>query len=133
MLQLLARCLAASAQPPVLQAAASDVEVLADLVQALQTPAQDPNTCSSTHHQLSLLNPLSLAEEVVKASGLTTDELGSFFAGQPITAGLGALAVRDSQQLLAAAATIAALSAEALQAQVRITFQHVQQKCRPGM
>lgn len=120
-LQLLARCLAASAKPPTLAAATSDAEVLADLVKCLQTPAQNP-TASPTSDQPASLVPLSPAEEAVLASGLTSDEQGSFFAGQPITAGLGALAVRDSQQLLAAAVTIASLSAEALQAQVCTAF-----------
>jgi histidine ammonia-lyase len=107
-LQLLARFLAASAQPPALRAAASDTEVLAELLEALQQPPA-----------AGALEPLSPAEQAVVASGLTPDERSALLAGQPVTAGIGALSVRDGQQLLAAAAAIAALSAEALQAQVR--------------
>ena len=110
-LQLLARFLAASVQPPALRAAATDAEVLAELIAALQHPPAATTTAA--------LNPLSPAEEAVVASGLTPEEQSALLAGQPVTAGLGALSVRDGQQLLSAAAAIAALSAEALQAQVR--------------
>ena len=76
---------------------------------------QKPHTAGTTPST----NPLSAAEEAVIASGLTPDEQSALMAGQPVTAGLGALSVRDGQQMLSAAAAIAALSAEALQAQVR--------------
>ena len=63
---------------------------------------------------------LSTAEQVVVDSGnLTLEEGRALATGQPVAAGLAAVAIAGMRQLLTAASAVTALSAEALQADVR--------------
>jgi histidine ammonia-lyase len=63
---------------------------------------------------------------VVTLPGLSADERAVLQSGQPVTAGVGTLVVQAARQLLSAANPIAALSAEALQAQVRLACSTIQ-------
>lgn len=65
---------------------------------------------------------LSPAEQaVVDSGGLTADEWDVLATGQPAAVGLAAVAIADMRQLLAATSAVTALSAEALQADVRFS------------
>ena len=99
-------------RPPA-RAADTDAEVLAQLADGITSFAvPDGSSDDSTS------TALSPAEQAVLSGGLTPDERQAFQSGQPVTAGIGALFVHDGQRLLTVANSVAALTAEALQAQV---------------
>lgn len=108
--QLLARWIASVHNFPPVEAAGADAEVLSQLADVAVRVAPPVSSDGGT--------ALSSAEEAVLVGGLSSDERQSFLLGQPVTAGIGAVFVHDGQRLLAVAASVAALSAEALQAQV---------------
>ena len=63
---------------------------------------------------------LSTAEQaVIDSGGLTADERDVLATGQSVAVGLAAVALASMRQLLAATSAVTALSAEALQADVR--------------
>ena len=68
---------------------------------------------------------LSSAEQAVVDSGVSSEECAALAAGQPVTAGVAAVAIADARELLTAIASVTALSAEALQADVSDSCLHV--------
>jgi len=111
-IQLLARYIASvDAYPPV-RAADTDAGVLSQLADGIANVAVPEGSSNSA--------ALSPAEQAVLGSGLSPDERQAFLSGQPVTASIGALFVHDGQRLLTVANSAAALTAEALQAQVLV-------------
>ena len=110
--QLLSRWITLAPQHPPVGVATTNADILTQLADLLtHLPAADGNEGDGT--------AVTSAEQAVLSSGLKEDERAVFLSGQPVTAGLGALFVHDAHRLMAVAASAAALSAEALQAQVR--------------
>ena len=109
-IQLLARWIASAQNCPSVRAAATDAEVLLQ-VAGIVASAAPPDSSDGG-------GALSSAEQAVLSGGLSADERETVLSGQPVTAGIGAVFVHDAQRLLAVAASVAAMSAEALQAQV---------------
>ncbi len=89
-----------------LPAATADRDVLQSLATALPRQAG------------SAAGELSSAEAAVVDTGLSADERAVLQTGQPIAAGIAAVAIADARELLTAAAAVTSLSAEALQADV---------------
>ncbi len=112
--QLLARYIASTNAYPSARAADTDAEVLAQLADGIASVAVPEGSGDGGGNSAAL----SLTEQAVLSSGLSPDERQAFRSGQPITAGIGALFVHDGQRLLTVANSAAALTAEALQAQV---------------
>ena len=111
--QLLSRWIALAPQHPLVAAATTNADVLTQLADSLTSlPAADSGAAGVDGSA-----PTS-AEQAVMSRGLSEDERRAFLTGQPVTAGIGALFVHDGQRLMVLAASAAALSAEALQAQV---------------
>ena len=112
---------------PEIRAADTDAEVLAQLADALITVTVDSEDDDGGHGDNGIEGTsngggrYSSAEVAVLSSGFSADEREAFLSGQPVTAGMGAIFVHEAQRLLAVAASVAALSAEALQAQVLTT------------
>ena len=111
-IQLLARYIASADGNPPVRAADTDTEVLAQLADDITRVAAPEGSSDSA--------ALSPAEQAVLSGGLSPDESQAFLSGQPVTAGIGALFVHDGRRLLTVANSVAALSAEALQAQVLV-------------
>jgi hypothetical protein len=77
---------------------------------------------------------LTTAERaVVDSSGLTADECRALAIGQSAAVGLAAVAIADMRQLLTATSAVMALSAEALQADVRYSCCMQHDLCRSGL
>jgi hypothetical protein len=113
--QLLSRWIALAPQHPPVGVASANAKVLTQLADSLtDLPAAGSGGAGSGGDAATMTS----AEQAVLSSGLKEDERTVFLTGQPVTAGLGALFVHDGQRLMAVAASVAALSAEALQAQV---------------
>ena len=112
-IQLLARYISSTDDKPPVRAADTDAQVLAQLADGITSVAMPEG--SDDEGNSAALSP---AEQAVLSGGLNPDERQAFRPGQPVTAGIGALFVHDGQRLLTVANSVAALSAEALQAQV---------------
>ena len=80
------------------------------------------------------ISALSTAEQaVLDSGGLTADECRALAIGQPAAVGLAAVAIANMQQLLTATSAVMALSAEALQADVRYSCWIQHDLCTSGL